>query len=104
MEVCAFFITLTPLFVPSALQAVEEAAAGKLTDADKQLVKDKCASAMSWLDANTLAEKEEYEHKLKELENVCRPVMTKMHGGAPSGGAQPTSSAGGKGPTVEEVD
>lgn len=81
---------------------MDEATGGRLTEADKQLVRDKCASAMSWLDNNTLADKEEYEHHLKELENVCRPIMTKMHGGAPTGNG--ATAAGGKGPTVEEVD
>lgn len=82
---------------------MEEAASGKLSNSDKQLVKDKCTSAMSWLDSNTLADKEEYEHQLKELENVCRPIMTKMHS-AGGGAGEPASGSGGKGPTVEEVD
>jgi heat shock 70kDa protein 1/2/6/8 len=87
-------------------QAVEDAAAGKLSDADKQVVKDKCTSEMNWLDANQLAEKEEYEHRLKELQKVCSPIMAKMHGAGAqgqAGGAGP-GPAGGKGPTVEEVD
>lgn len=62
---------------------------------------------MAWLDANTLAEKEEFEHQLKELQKVCSPIMTKMHGGAAGGGSASNPSAdtsGNKGPTVEEVD
>lgn len=56
---------------------------------------------MSWLDGNQLAEKDEFEHKLKELQQDCAPIMMKLHqgGAAQGGGAQ-----GGKGPTVEEVD
>lgn len=50
---------------------------------------------MSWLDANTLAEKEEYEHHLKELQKVCSPIMIKLH----QGGAQ-----GKEGPKVEEAE
>ncbi|KAJ6638399.1 Heat shock 70 kDa protein cognate 2 [Pseudolycoriella hygida] len=87
-------------------QAVEDAAPGKISDADKQLVKDKCASEMSWLDSNTLADKEEFEHHLKELQKVCSPIMSKMHGqGDQSGHADGQGgNPGGKGPTVEEVD
>nr|CAD7408104.1 unnamed protein product [Timema poppensis] len=44
----------------SVKQAVEEAAAGKLTDDDKKLVADKCTATLAWLDANTLAEQEEF--------------------------------------------
>ncbi|KAJ9594129.1 hypothetical protein L9F63_014445 [Diploptera punctata] len=77
-------------------QAAEEASAGKLTDDEKKTVEDKCKSVLSWLDNNTLAEKEEYEDKLKELQKDVGPIMVKLHQG--SGGA------GGKGPTVEEVD
>lgn len=91
------------------MKAVEEAAPGKLTDADKQVVKDKCAAEMSWLDANSLADKEEFEHHLKELQKSCSPIMTKMHGGgsnsgASNGGGSNDTAGASKGPTVEEVD
>lgn len=46
-------------------QAVEDCQSGAITDSDKQTVRDKCSSTMSWLDANNLAEKDEFEHKLK---------------------------------------
>lgn len=38
--------------------------------------------AISWLDANQLAETEELEHKLKELEGTCSPIISKMYAGA----------------------
>lgn len=88
-------------------QAVEDAPAGKLNDSDKQIIRDKCAAAMSWLDANNLAEKDEFEHQLKELQQVCGPIMAKMHGaGAGFGAEQQSSHHAGptRGPTVEEVD
>lgn len=60
---------------------------------------------MAWLDANTLADKEEFEHHLKELQKVCSPIMAKMHGqGGQGQGDSQGGNAGGKGPTVEEVD
>lgn len=89
------------------MQAIEEAPAGKVTDSDKQTVRDKCSSEMSWLDANNLAEKDEFEDHLKDCQRVCGPIMAKMHGGGQQqpGGAAPGGGApGGKGPTVEEVD
>lgn len=61
---------------------------------------------MSWLDSNTLADKEEFEHHLKELQKVCSPIMAKMHGQGSNGqgGDNQGGHAGGRGPTVEEVD
>lgn len=99
-------------YVFSCKQAVEDAAAGKLTDADKEAVQNKCSAEMKWLDANTMAEKDEFEDHLKDLQKVCAPIMAKMHGGGGGGGAGGAGQANGsapsgpghKGPTVEEVD
>ncbi|GAB0097664.1 Major heat shock 70 kDa protein Ab [Sergentomyia squamirostris] len=90
-------------YVFSCKQAVEDAPQGKVTDSDKQTVKDKCSAEMSWLDSNTLAEKEEFEDHLKDTQRVCGPIMAKMHGGGPQGGGQNQNTSG-RGPTVEEVD
>ena len=73
----------------------------KLSDTDCQAVLSKCSEILSWIDGNQTATKDEYEYQKKELETVCRPIMTKLHQGA-SGSNQPNSSQGG--PTVEEVD
>ncbi|KAF2979501.1 hypothetical protein EK904_014264 [Melospiza melodia maxima] len=71
---------------------------GKISDQDKQKVLDKCKEVVSWLDRNQMAEKEEYEHKQKELEKLCNPIVTKLYRG--DGGA----GGGSGGPTIEEVD
>lgn len=92
----------------------------KISDSDKTLIMDKCNDTIKWLDANQLADKEEYEHRQKELESVCNPIITKLYqsaGGAPGGmpgfpgGAPGAAGAGGapgagsgSGPTIEEVD
>lgn len=90
----------------------------KITESDKNLILEKCNETIKWLDANQLAEKEEYEHRQKELEGVCNPIITKLYqsaGGAPGGmpnfpgapGGAPGAGAGagaGSGPTIEEVD
>ncbi|NXJ07241.1 heat shock-related 70 kDa protein 2 [Numida meleagris] len=72
---------------------------GKISDQDKQKVLDKCREVISWLDRNQMAEKEEYEHKQKELEKLCNPIVTKLYQGAGGAGA-----GGSGGPTIEEVD
>ncbi|XP_016998988.1 heat shock 70 kDa protein cognate 4 [Drosophila takahashii] len=91
----------------------------KIADSDRTTILDKCNETIKWLDANQLADKEEYEHRQKELEGVCNPIITKLYqsaGGAPGGmpggpGGMPgaagpgaASGAGGAGPTIEEVD
>lgn len=87
-------------YIFSLKQAANEAG-DKLPSSDKQTVIQHCEEALKWLDSNTLADKEEYEHKLQELQKVCSPVMTKLHGGGARGGATSSSSSG---PKVEEVD
>nr|UYC28826.1 heat shock protein 70b [Pieris melete] len=85
-------------YVFSVRQALDDAGA-KLPDQDKDSARSQCDEAIKWLENNTLAEKEEYEHKLKELQRVCSPIMSKLHG---AGGAAPGGQS--NGPTVEEVD
>jgi len=94
-------------YVYNVKQAVEEAGE-KISPSEKQNVLDKCNEVISWVDGNTLAEKDEYADKLKELQQTCQPVMMKMHGqqpGMPKGGAYQQQAQGErKGPTIEEVD
>ncbi|XP_017486823.1 PREDICTED: heat shock 70 kDa protein cognate 4 [Rhagoletis zephyria] len=99
----------------------EENMKTKISESDRTTILDKCNETIKWLDANQLAEKEEYEHRQKELESVCNPIITKLYqgaGGAPggmpggmpsgfpgAGGAPGAGAAGaGAGPTIEEVD
>merc|ERR1712121_620645 len=96
----------------------------KISAEDKETIVKKCQEVQDWLDANALAEKEEFDDKQKELEGVCNPIITKLYqgaggadgmpdmggmGGMPGGfpgGAAPGggASSGGSGPTIEEVD
>ncbi len=64
--------------------------ASKLDKDDLDKIEKEVDEAISWLDANQLAETEELEHKLKELEGVCSPIISKMYAGA--GGACHTLS------------
>ncbi|KAG0431602.1 hypothetical protein HPB47_021656 [Ixodes persulcatus] len=84
-------------YVYGVKQAAEDSG-DKLSPSDKQSVLDKCKDTISWIDSNTLAEKEEYEHRLKELQQHCSPIMSKLHQGT----KQSAPSHGG--PTIEEVD
>merc|ERR1712073_121828 len=80
----------------------------KLTSEEVSGAQTALDTALKWLDANQLAEKEEFEDKQKELETMSRPLMTKIYGGqgAQSCGQQQQQqkSSNGSGPTIEEVD
>jgi len=92
----------------------------KIPEDERKTVLDKVEEVIKWLDANQLAEKDEFESKQKEIEQVCNPVITKLYaasGGAPpgaggpggfpgAGGAAPGGGSQGPagGPTIEEVD
>jgi len=96
----------------------EEGVKDKIDAADKESIEKAVNEAISWLDGNQMAEQDEFEDKLKELEGICNPIIQKMYaagggGGMPGGGmpdmgggagAPPPSSDGGAGPTIEEVD
>ncbi|KAF4093029.1 hypothetical protein AMELA_G00027560 [Ameiurus melas] len=75
--------------------AEDESLKGKISEEDKKTVIERCNQAITWLENNQLAEKEEFEHELKELEKVCNPIITKLYqGGMPAGscGAQARSA------------
>lgn len=87
-------------YVYSVKQSIEEQGS-KLNPNDKNTVLKECDDCVKWLDSNQTAEKDEFEYKLKELQKICSPIMTKLHKGAQGGhGGQ----GGQDGPTIEEVD
>merc|ERR1719210_1667361 len=66
----------------------EEKIKGAISEADKKLINDKCDETIKWLDANQMAEKDEFEDKQKDLEKIFNPIISKLYsgaGGAPGG-------------------
>merc|ERR1712115_268008 len=51
----------------------------KLSEQDSQLIESKCNETLQWLDANQLAEVEEFMDKQKGLESTLNPIMTKVY-------------------------
>ncbi|KAF3624167.1 Heat shock 70 kDa protein [Capsicum annuum] len=93
----------------------DEKFSGKLDPSDKQKIEKAVDETIEWLDGNQLAEVDEFEDKLKELENLCNPIIAKMYQGGAGGdvpmgadsGAgygQGGSADNGPGPKIEEVD
>ncbi|XP_026443426.1 probable mediator of RNA polymerase II transcription subunit 37c [Papaver somniferum] len=102
----------------------DEKIAGKLDPADKKKIEDAIEAAIQWLDSNQLAEADEFDDKMKELESLCNPIIAKMYqggagpdmggfGGPDMGGFGGMGEDGpsmggagstGAGPKIEEVD
>jgi len=87
----------------------DEEIASKLPADDKKKIEDAVEQAIQWLDSNQLAEVEEFDDKMKELEGLCNPIIAKMYQGAGddmAGGMEDDApaAAGGAGPKIEEVD
>ncbi|XP_068712394.1 heat shock protein 70 A1-like [Montipora foliosa] len=85
-------------YVYSVKQAADDPhVQNKLNTVDLETVKTKTQEVIAWLERNTIAAKEEYEEKQRDLQQVCSPIMAKLHG-------QQSSENVENGPTVEEVD
>jgi len=65
-----------------------------IKDEDKKKVQDIVKETIDWVDANPNAEREEYDAKKKEIEEVWRPIITAAYGGA-GGGAGGMPGMGG---------
>merc|ERR1719284_1081508 len=88
----------------------------KISEDDKSKAEKAIDDALAWLESNQLAEKEEFEHKQKEVEGICTPIMQGLYsqggggmgggggGGMPGGMPGAPPGGGGGGPNIEEVD
>ena len=65
----------------------------KFTDEEKQMLSDKITEMQTWLDGHFDSEKEEYDNKRKELEELYNPIISKSAGGGMPGG-MPDMSGG----------
>jgi L1 cell adhesion molecule like protein len=91
----------------------DEKIASNLDPASKKKVEDAVEAAIQWLDHNQLAESDEFDDKMKELESICNPIIARMYQGGAGGPDGPAASYGaggeddapsGAGPKIEEVD
>merc|ERR1712017_22282 len=51
----------------------------KLSEEDKEKATKAIDDALAWLESNQLAETEEFEHKQKEVEGICTPIMQSLY-------------------------
>ncbi|EFJ49128.1 luminal binding protein Bip1 [Volvox carteri f. nagariensis] len=66
---------------------VEDKLKDKIDEDDKEKVLSAVKEALEWLDENSDADPEDYKEKLKEVEDVCNPIIAQIYksGGGPSG-------------------
>jgi L1 cell adhesion molecule like protein len=57
----------------------DEKLKGNIYESCKISMLGKCNNFFCWLDANQLAEKEEFESQQKQLKSVCNSVMKKWY-------------------------
>jgi endoplasmic reticulum chaperone BiP len=69
--------------------------ADKLESEENGKIEEAVKETLKWLDDNQSAEKEDYEEKLKEIEDVCNPIISAVYqrsGGAPDAGSKSSSA------------
>merc|ERR1712018_1107175 len=65
----------------------EEQIKSRLSGEELNTITTVLDESLSWLDTNQLAETEEFKAKLKELEELISPVMSRLHQGGQQQGA-----------------
>jgi len=64
----------------------EKGMADKISPQDKKELEDILDEALDWMDENPEAEKEDYDEKRKEIEQVANPIMRDVYQGGEDGG------------------
>merc|ERR1719168_410362 len=65
----------------------EEKLGGKLSEEDKETIKEACEEATQWVSENMDAELEDFKEKLEELNEIVQPIVQDLYGeGGPDGG------------------
>jgi L1 cell adhesion molecule like protein len=57
----------------------DEKISSKLSADDKSKITETVESTIKWIEGNQSAEKDEFQDKLKEVEGICSPIMTKLY-------------------------
>ena len=85
----------------------------KISESDATKLTSKIIDSFNWIDVNANAEKEEFEEKQKDLEEVALPILQNLVASGTPGGAMPGASASSgdatmndpvDGPSIEELD
>jgi len=76
----------------------KEKLGGKISDEDKATIEEAVKEALEWLEENPAATVDDYKDRLKQLEGITNPIVTKLYaagGGMPGEGGMPGGGFGG---------
>merc|ERR1712115_341593 len=65
----------------NTLEDDEKGLADKLSPEDKKELQDMIDETLDWMEENPEADKEDYDEKQKEVENISNPIMRQMYAG-----------------------
>jgi endoplasmic reticulum chaperone BiP len=66
---------------------VEDRLSDKLDEDDKSTVLDAVKGGLDWLEDNSDADADAFEEKLKDITDVCDPIVAKVYQSEDMGGA-----------------
>jgi len=69
----------------------EKGVSDNISAEDKKELQDMIDEALDWMDENPEADKEDYDEKMKEVEQVANPIMRNVYAGAGGGGGDEDS-------------
>merc|ERR1712001_626359 len=52
---------------------------GKISEADRKNILDKCNDTITWIEQNQMAEIDEFKDKQKEVEALCNPIISQLY-------------------------
>lgn len=71
----------------NTLEDEEKGLADNISAQDKKELQDMVDETLDWMDSNPEADKEDYDEKQKEVEQVANPIMRNVYSGGAGGGA-----------------
>ena len=71
----------------NTLEDDEKGIADSISAEDKKELQDMIDEALDWMDSNPEADKEDYDAKHKEVEQVANPIMRNVYSGGSGGGS-----------------
>ncbi len=88
--------------------SVTDSLKDKISEDDKTTILSKVTEVLAWLEENSGQDKETYDAKRKEVEDIAGPVIAKAYSAASSSASgaassTPSSDNSDGGPTVEEM-
>jgi len=69
----------------------EEKLGGKVSEEDKETLRDACNEVISWMESNPDADRDDYKEKQAEFDEIVQPILKDLYqapggGGGPQGG------------------